>query len=139
MRVRCPNCNSIQTKRMSKFTFETLEGTHKCNNCGNRFFLNEIKTQEVSKKSKGFFSGCLGLFIKIFIFIICVSLLLAIFVKDDEPEKKVKKEESFLSEKLLNIDSREESNNKNISSESIKISDNPEDTLSIKTRIREKE
>lgn len=137
MRVRCPSCNSIQTKLMSKFTFETLGGTHKCKNCGNRFFLNEVKTQEVSKKSKSFFSGCLGLLIKIFIFIICISLLLAIFVQDDEPKKKIKEEESSFSEKALKIDSKQEY--KDISSESIRDSDNPEDTLSIKTTIRDKE
>lgn len=139
MRVRCPSCNSIQTKMMSKFTFETLGGTHKCKNCGNRFFLNEVKTQEVAKKSKGFFSGCFGLLIKVFIFIICISVLLAIFMKDDEPKKNVTEKEGFLTEKLLDIDSKGETEKKSVSSESIKDSDNPEDTLNIKTTIREKE
>lgn len=62
---------------------------------------------------------------------------MAIFVQDDEPKKKIKEEESSFSEKALKIDSKQEY--KDVSSESIRDSDNPEDTLSIKTTIRDKE
>lgn len=107
-RIRCANCNSVQVKGMayqpknypfrssyrfftSRKHFNELKFVHEngysCKKCGHEFlalpksFQNDYGSEfKYSPKKKG---GCLATLMKLFLLIFIVSVLLAIFGKEN--------------------------------------------------------
>ncbi|MBJ9909503.1 hypothetical protein [Acinetobacter bereziniae] len=127
MRPNCPVCNSIQTKLTSNNSVLLPFSNYKCKNCGNDFVLRD-------QKKKG---GCLWSIIKYTLSAIFLGLILLWLFQDDVPKRT--KESAVNNVKTpteLTIKSNSE-DHKIDKIQSIRDSKDMNDTLSIKTEIRE--
>ncbi|WP_407513499.1 hypothetical protein [Acinetobacter baumannii] len=127
MRPNCPVCNSIQTKLTSNNSVLLPFSNYKCKNCGNDFVLRD-------QKKRG---GCLWSIIKYTLSAIFLGLILLWLFQDDVPKRT--KESAVNNVKTpteLTIKSNSE-DHKIDKIQSIRDSKDMNDTLSIKTEIRE--
>lgn len=127
MRPNCPVCNSIQTKLTSNNSVLLPFSNYKCKNCGNDFILRD-------QKKKG---GCLWSIIKYTLSAIFLGLILLWLFQDDVPKRT--KESAVSNVKTpteLTIKSNSE-DHKIDKIQSIRDSKDMNNTLSIKTEIRE--
>lgn len=155
-RPKCPHCNSIQTKYNSKQS-SLSELIYKCNNCGYQFIINvdleplqkSINPPTLKKKRFGFFTKLLGW---IFLAVIAFFAYMVIFHRADHSQKSITKSEPTeitdntpQNESILHqvfSEDDEKAVHKYIppaEKKSIANSSNPNDTLSIKTTIRDSE
>jgi predicted nucleic acid-binding Zn ribbon protein len=125
-RLKCPSCNSIQTKYNPSLSSASRE-VYSCKNCGSKFAVNHPISDEPKKK------GCFGFFLKIIFLMVIGIAVLAFFNSKDEKNtsKKDIKNVSSLDQNKTNVEKTK--------SESIENSTDKDDTLMIKTTIREKD
>jgi len=127
MRPNCPVCNSIQTKLTSNNSVLLPFSNYKCKNCGNDFVLRD-------QKKKG---GCLWSIIKYTLSAIFLGLILLWLFQDDVPKRtKESAVNNVKNPTELTIKSNSE-DNKIDKIQSIRDNKDMNDTLSIKTEIRE--
>ncbi|KAF1013163.1 MAG: hypothetical protein GAK29_04737 [Acinetobacter bereziniae] len=138
-RPNCPHCGSIQTKYNSKQS-NLSELIYKCNNCGYQFIINvnleplQRSINTSAPKKKGSFLGKLFKWMIIFIIaFLAISYALDAIKPSGKPNSK-KPVEVQTSRSSIQDPFDKESKSKQ---DSIENSTNQNDTLSIKTTIRE--
>lgn len=155
--IRCPYCGSVQVKAMANqpkkyprptdpIALADWQKGYDCKKCGNDFVVMQPEPPK-PKKPLGF----LGKLFKWIVILVIAFMALAYFMGDDEPKKQSNptketvKEESILHDMFS--EDAEKAAHENIPTEadykkvekSIESSQNQNDTLSIKTTVRDSE
>lgn len=123
MRPRCPVCDSIQTKLQSNKNILALLNIYTCKNCGHEFVLAPEKPK-----------GCLWSLMKIIFGCLALLIVLLWIFKEDILKENIEIRDSSLPlsqtvEQVLPVTETKQS-------ASIEESQNMEDTLSIRTEVR---